>query len=272
MPNQRPGESNIRLVTTGRSFSDNIFVAEEIYTPNIPRHEIMTPERTSLSKSLVFVLRHSTAHGGKFEGLKFSSGGWITEEQLLEVFKSGMQGNSEYRLHMTSYELQVTMFHPQNIGHRPRYQLAKTRDGMVLYRAMQGHTNQEVNLEKLGDVYDPYHNQWSETLVHGTTESAVEAIREHGVKTGDTVHPSGRPHIHLLRPEGTTYDQPTIWRGRHDATHIIVVSARRLYQHQIPLYINAAGTILTDGGKHGVIPIDCICDIKDLKIPHRGRS
>ena len=72
--NQRLGDFSIRLNTTGRSFSDNIFVAEEIYTPTIPRHEMKTPERISLSKSLVFVLRHSTAHGGKFEGLKFSSG------------------------------------------------------------------------------------------------------------------------------------------------------------------------------------------------------
>jgi len=202
------------------------------------------PRSVQLSKAMTRVLRHSAAR----QGLSIGSDGYCPVEQLLALreFKE---------LSCSLADVQDAVFSSD----KKRFQLLE-RQGVLLVRAVQGHSMKSVSDEgllqpvTLGDPDVP------SFVVHGTYKPCLESIKRQGLIAGGG-H-TARNHVHFSPFE--IGDGRVISGMRANCQIAIYLDLRAALAEGVPFYRSANEVILSPG-LQGVVPAKYIIKIKDLQ-------
>lgn len=166
--------------------------------------------RTKISKFLSYVLRHDPDS----IGITLDSSGWVAVETLLAQCAAHDRAVARAEL-------------DEVVRTSEKQRFAFSADGERI-RASQGHSI-EVDLAYMPT--DP-----PAALVHGTVESALDAVRERGLAK------MSRHHVHLSADEATAMAVG----GRRGKAVLLRVDARGMHEAGHAFFLSANGVWLTD--------------------------
>jgi len=198
--------------------------------------------QVQLSKFLSYVLRHGAAK----EGIEMGSDGYVKIDDLLAKPKLKNQWKT------TLDHIKVVV----NSNDKKRFEL-KEIDGVLMIRAVQGHSIKTVKTE---DLLEPIKNpfQYSQ-VVHGTYFEPLPLIMKGGLNK------MARNHVHLAA--GLPGKDGVISGMRSSCQVVIELNMVKAIHgaHQIPFFLSKNDVILSEGLSDGSIPPEYFRSVLDFK-------
>eukprot|EP00747_Dinoflagellata_sp_TGD_P031588 gnl/TRDRNA2_/TRDRNA2_135394_c0_seq1.p1 gnl/TRDRNA2_/TRDRNA2_135394_c0~~gnl/TRDRNA2_/TRDRNA2_135394_c0_seq1.p1 ORF type:complete len:565 (-),score=118.17 gnl/TRDRNA2_/TRDRNA2_135394_c0_seq1:129-1823(-) len=209
----------------------------------------MSPLRAKrISKALTRILRHIASKLG-IE---------IRPDGFCEV-KTVMDAEAMQELNCTIRELKQVV----DESDKRRFELQE-ENGVLLIRAVQGHSIKAVKDEELHEVLDP-DSDLPEECVHGTYLECIQGILKDGLLAGGPDRgrfAEFRNHVHF-RPMGPEHPdaQPFMWE-KFDAA--IWIDLRKALQDGLPFF-RSVNNIILSPGIDGCVATKYIEQVKDLR-------
>lgn len=175
------------------------------------------------SKRLSWILRH----GAGDEGLDMDSAGWVSVEELLAHLKISRALLDDA------------------IAHNNKARFETSGD---LIRASQGHSLESMPVDQASLERSWARYEGAELIWHATQASAVESIRQEGIKRGQ------RSHVHLASSHDSKVGK------RSGAPVLIAVSLSRLRAGGHEVFVSSNGVLLTR-----FVPPECIVSVRDTR-------